>query len=547
MFRSEQKTDILFGQNIPTIPAVASDPNKGKGKAGGRGRGRGRSGGPGSGRWRAEDEPPAEYTTAYIEDHDIRCQWYERYRRILNRLSQVERNNQDRIWFRFRTRSYPHWSGLNRVRHCPNHRTLREFFAFLETQREGELFTSRDQNHVNGNSDETISRGTLVPGTPISNDIAAVQLDREAILGNISPDGNRVIQSYLNQSNSGTAGQRVGTALEGGSVDVNRPSTAAGTSGVGKGKTWEGRAPNPYRYTVRTVDKDLSKRWTRRRDEIYRKLSKQEKDNPQRIWYRFRSTNPPHWTGNNKPKNCPNHRFFREFFAFLEQQRPRDVFASRNPEHLQGKTDEEIRRGTLIPDTECSDEPTDVEQDRKKILDNISQFGEGVQQNYLESTLGEVGYHIDPSKVNMGPPARGRGRGTKRPRSPETYTLTFTESVAQDLPIVMPGTSSSGQVVNVEEDEDQLSSDDDSPVRMKHARYEDDDSSDEDNAGLYVPTRTSTAQSSSFTSQSGPSVTSTPPRLTTTFTEVYEDQSSPTDGSPPKMGENVAYDDLYDD
>ena len=89
-----------------------SDPNKGKGKAGGRGRGRGRSGGPGSGRWRAEDEPPAEYTTAYIEDHDIRCQWYERYRRILNRLSQVERNNQDRIWFRFRTRSYPHWSGL---------------------------------------------------------------------------------------------------------------------------------------------------------------------------------------------------------------------------------------------------------------------------------------------------------------------------------------------------------------------------------------------------------------------------------------------------
>ena len=191
---------------------MASDPSKGKRKAGGRGRGR--SGGPGSGRWRAEDEPPAEYTTAYISDNDIHNKWYERYRRILNRLSQQDRDNPDRFWFRFRTRSYPHWSGINPARNCPNHRTLREFFAFLETQREGELFTSRDQNHVNGNSDETISRGTLVPGTPISNDIAAVQLDREAILGNISPDGNRVIQSYLNPRQlSRTAGQRVGTAL----------------------------------------------------------------------------------------------------------------------------------------------------------------------------------------------------------------------------------------------------------------------------------------------------------------------------------------------
>ena len=66
------------------------------------------------------------------------------------------------------------------------------------------------------------------------------------------------------------------------------------------------------------------------------------------------------------------------------------------------------------------------------------------------------------------------------------------------------------------------------------------------------PQEHQTAQSSSFTSQSGPSVTSTSPRLTTTFTEVYEDQSSPTDGSPPNIqDDNVAYDDpdddLYDD
>ena len=60
---------------------------------------------------------------------------------------------------------------------------------------------------------------------------------------------------------------------------------------------------------------------------------------------------------------------------------------------------------------------------------------------------------------------------------------------------------------------------------------------------------TTTAQSLSSTS--GPSVTPTRPRLTTTFTEVYEDQSSASDASPPKMEENVAYDDsdddLYDD
>ena len=59
---------------------------------------------------------------------------------------------------------------------------------------------------------------------------------------------------------------------------------------------------------------------------------------------------------------------------------------------------------------------------------------------------------------------------------------------------------------------------------------------------------TTTAQSSSST---GPSATPTTPRLTTTFTEVYDDKSSASDGSPPKMGENVAYDDsdddLYDD
>ena len=70
---------------------------------------------------------------------------------------------------------------------------------------------------------------------------------------------------------------------------------------------------------------------------------------------------------------------------------------------------------------------------------------------------------------------------------------------------------------------------------------------------LGAPTRptvpTTTAQSLSSTS--GPSVTSAPPRLTTTLTEVYDDQSSASDSSSPKMGENVAYDDpddhLYDD
>ena len=129
---------------------------------------------------------------------------------------------------------------------------------------------------------------------------------------------------------------------------------------------------------------------------------------------------------------------------------------------------------------------------------------------------------------------------------PKTYTLTSAESEAQDLPVVMPGTSSSGQVVNVEEEEDQRSPDESLP-KKKHRKTQSDVSSDEDNAELYVPTTTTTTE----TAQSGPSVTSTSPRLTTTLTEVYEDQSSAPDGSPPKMEDNVAYDDpdddLYDD
>ena len=83
-------------------------------------------------------------------------------------------------------------------------------------------------------------------------------------------------------------------------------------------------------------------------------------------------------------------------------------------------------------------------------------------------------------------------------------------------------------------------------LRKSNRKTQSNDSSDEDNAGLYVPT------TAAATAQSGPSVTSTPPRLTTTLTEVYEDQSSPTVCSPPYIqDDNVAYDDpdddLYDD
>ena len=463
--------------------------------------------------------------------------WWYRYDRILKGLSEAERNNSDRIWFRFRGRNPPHWSGNNRARHCPNHRTLREYFAFLETQRRGELFTSRDQSHVNGNSDEAIRCGTLLPDEQGCSDHPTdVDQDREIILGAISEEGRKAIQSYLDSRvrRDGNEAQPVVTAPEGGSVDVNTPSTAAGPSTAGEEQDAGGgstsqveKGPNPPQYAVRRTDKDLMSRFYRRMTYINNKLSQEDKDNPQQIWYRFRSSNPPYWSGKNQPRNCPNHRYFREFLAFMELQRPNVVFSSRNPEHVQGRTDEEVRRGTLLTYTESSDDPTDVKQDRDSILENISEVGENAMQRYLDSTLGQIIHHAAPG--------RGRGRGTKRPRMPKTYTLTLAESEAQDLPVVMPGTSSSGQ----EEDEDE------SLPKKKHRKAQSNDSSDEDNAGLYVPT------TAAATAQSGPSVTSTSPRLTTTLTEVYEDQTSAPDGSPPKMGENVAYDDpdddLYDD
>ena len=107
---------------------------------------------------------------------------------VLTKLSAAEKKSQDKIYYRFKAPNSEFLDNKKRAIGQPNHRYMREYFAFIERQKPYEFYSSRDLADLNPADYKSIRWGTLRPQTPISSDLSAVTEDRKQILLSMSTE-----------------------------------------------------------------------------------------------------------------------------------------------------------------------------------------------------------------------------------------------------------------------------------------------------------------------------------------------------------------------
>ena len=133
-----------------------------------------------------------------------------------------------------------------------------------------------------------------------------------------------------------------------------------------------------YRGNLNKWDKNLKRVW-----EAYGKVPEEDKT-PAVFYYRSRNIE-----GNflrTHVRTFPFHRFFVEFIALIEHQRPNEVYSSRERADLEDYDNHPITSSTLI--RPYSTVPAEVEEDRYEILVGVSKEMRDVYEYYRGSTSG---------------------------------------------------------------------------------------------------------------------------------------------------------------
>ena len=98
---------------------------------------------------------------------------------ILGKLTQEEKSSKDMIYYRFKAPKSEFLDNKKRAIGQPNHRYMREYFAFIERQKPYEFHSSRDLADLNPADYKSIKWVTPRPETPMSSDLSAVTEDRK--------------------------------------------------------------------------------------------------------------------------------------------------------------------------------------------------------------------------------------------------------------------------------------------------------------------------------------------------------------------------------
>ena len=133
-------------------------------------------------------------------------------------------------------------------------------------------------------------------------------------------------------------------------------------------------------------------------------------------------------------RTFPFHRFFVEFIALIEHQRPNEVYSSRERADLEDYDNHPITSSTLI--RPYSTVPADVEEDRYEILVGVSKEMRDVYEYYRGSTSGTQWTPLPVAGVG-----RGRGSAAVHTTSASTASTTTKPSTVSKPPSAASGST----------------------------------------------------------------------------------------------------------
>ena len=133
-------------------------------------------------------------------------------------------------------------------------------------------------------------------------------------------------------------------------------------------------------------------------------------------------------------RTFPFHRFFVEFIALIEHQRPNEVYSSRERADLEDNLDHPITSSTLI--RPYSTVPEEVEADRYEILVGVSTQMRDVYDYYRRSTSGTQWTPLPVAGVG-----RGRGSASVPTTSASTASTTTKPSTVSKPPSAASGST----------------------------------------------------------------------------------------------------------
>ena len=184
-----------------------------------------------------------------------------------------------------------------------------------------------------------------------------------------------------------------------------------------------------YRGNLNKWDKNLKRVW-----EAYGKVPEEDKTTAV-FYYRSR-----HIEGNflrTHVRTFPFHRFFVEFIALIEHQRPNEVYSSRERADLEDYDNHPITSSTLI--RPYNTVPEDVEEDREdryEILVGVSKEMRDVYEYYRGSTSGTQWTPLPVAGVG-----RGRGSAAVHTTSASTASTTTKPSTVSKPPSAASGST----------------------------------------------------------------------------------------------------------
>ena len=154
----------------------------------------------------------------------------------------------------------------------------------------------------------------------------------------------------------------------------------------------------------------------------YNALAEKDKTN-EVFYYRFRDIEGD--INRRQTEQLPNHRFFHEFVALVEHQRPNELYSSRQSDDLVFSATHPVRSSTLR--APYSTAQADVEQDRYTILVEVSEQMRPIYEAYRVSVRGTQGPPLPVPGVG-----RGRGSGATSSTTPKPSTVSKPPSDASD-------------------------------------------------------------------------------------------------------------------